>query len=240
MLDPKSPLPLYYQMKEFLLEEIRSGKWSAGEKIPSETQLCKTCGVSRNTAQKAIEELVQEGVLSRRQGLGTFVTTPRLEQGLMNFYSFYETMKAKGIISSVKVLLLTEEPATQHNAAMLGIEAGDMLTKLVRVRYADGAPIMLDTSHIPCALAPGLVHMDLEHRSLYTTLFQDYKIQVVKAREVFEPVVTQEWESKWLEVEPGSPAILLDRVAYASNDITVEYCRSIVAGDKCRFYTELR
>lgn len=237
--DPKSPMPLYYQIKGILRESISSGRWSPGEMIPSEHQLQLEYDVSRNTVQKAIDELVQEGFLVRKQGKGTFVATPKLEQALTGFYSFSNAMRSKGVTPRVSVISLSETPATNTIARFLEIAPGELLTTLTRVRYADREPIMLETSYIPVSLAPGLATKSLEESSLYSVLANDYKIFVTRAKEIFEPVLIRRWESKWLNVETGSPALLLDRIAYTANDKPVEFCRSIVRGDRCRFYTEL-
>ena len=86
MIDSTNLVPLYYQIKEDLLTEIQNGKWAVGEMIPSETQLSHKYNVSRNTAQRAINELVHDGILTRKQGVGTFVVAPKIEQALNCFY----------------------------------------------------------------------------------------------------------------------------------------------------------
>lgn len=239
-IDPNSPVPLYYQLMEILRAGVYSGEWRVGETIPSEARLCKMFHVSRNTVQKAIEELVNEGVFTRRQGVGTFVTAPKIEQALGEFYTFSEALAAKGIRHTAKVLALTVEMAGEKRAKPLEIDPEDLVVVLTRVRCADGDPIVLETSCIPSKIAPGLEDIDFEQESLYRTLANKYQIYVSKSREYFEPVLIKRTESKWLEVDMGSPAILLDRIAYASTGGPVEFCRSILPGKKCRFYTELR
>lgn len=238
-LDPTSPLPLYYQLKELLRDRIASGSWRPGDLIPSEHQLQRDYSVSRNTVQKALDELVQEGFLTRAQGKGTFVAAPKFEQALTGFYSFSNAMRSQGIVPRVHVVALDESPAKTTVARHLGIAPGDPVTELTRVRYADTEPIMLETSYIPVAIAPGLATRQFEESNLYSTLATDYGLLVVRAKEIFEPVLIREVESQWLSVSVGMPALLLDRIAYASAGQPVEFCRSIVRGDRCRFYTEL-
>lgn len=240
MIDHSTVVPLYYQIKEELMAEIVSGKWAVGEMIPSEIQLAHKYSVSRNTTQRAINELVHEGILERKQGLGTFVTAPKIEQSLNCFYSFSQAMRSKGIIASAKVLSLSREIATSSQANYLNIFPGSELFVLRRIRYANNIPIMLDTSRIPAALAPDIDTIDFEQNSLYEVLDKKYNLQVSRAKEMFEPVIIRKNESVFLNVEENSPAIMLDRIAYSSKDIPVELCRSIIPGDKCRFYTELR
>lgn len=239
-INPDSPIPLYYQLKEIINGGINSGEWGVGDLIPSENQLCKAYGVSRNTAQRALDELVREGILTRRQGVGTFVTAPRIEQALSEFYSFSDAVTARGHKHTVKVPSVSVEKASAKQAKALNVDVGEPIIVLTRLRFVNDVPFVLETSYIPEKLAPGLDTLDLENASLYKTLTNSYRIYVTKAREFFEPVLISKMESQLLKVEEGSPAILLERIAYSSNDEAIEFCRSIIPGGKCRFYTELR
>ena len=96
-IDHSSVIPLYHQLKEIIKEKIELGKWLPGDKIPSENELCKMYEISRNTAIKALDDLVQEGLLHRVQGKGTFVSKPKFEQPLTGFYSFSKVLKDKGM-----------------------------------------------------------------------------------------------------------------------------------------------
>lgn len=240
MIDPSTVIPLYYQIKEDLMKEIETGKWAVGEMIPSEIQLAHKYNVSRNTTQRAINDLVHDGILSRRQGIGTFVVAPKIEQALNCFYSFSQVMRSQGIPTSTKVVSLTREKATSSQAKYLLIPTGEDVFVLKRIRYANGIPFMLDSSRIPVTLAPDIDSIDFEQNSLYEVLEQKYNICVSHAKEIFEPVIINKQESIYLAVDENSPAIMLDRVAFSSKDEPVELCRSIIPGDKCRFYTELR
>ncbi len=239
-INSESPVPLYYQLKEIIVDSISKGEYGVGDLIPSENQLCKLYNVSRSTSQKALDELVNEGILIRKQGVGTFVAMPRIEQALANFYSFSDAMRARGYEHKVKVLSLSVQKATLKQAKMLNLSAEERVTLLSRMRLINGVPFLIETSCLPEKIAPGLNEVDFSVNSLYKTLMNTYRLFVVKAREMFEPVLINQSESLLLEVPQGSPAILLERVAFASNDEPIEFCRSIIPGSKCRFYTELR
>lgn len=238
-LDHESFIPLYYQLKEILKEKIESGEWKPGDIIPSENQLQQQYNISRNTAKKALDDLVQDGVLNRIQGKGTFVSTPKIEQSLSGFYSFSKVMEAKGLQPKDIILSLKQKEAKPSVAKQLQLPTGSPVTALRRLRCAQDEPIILETSYIPQHIAPELSVEKLKKNSLYDLLKKEYGIYVTKAKEIFEPVLVRDYESKYLQVEEGFPALLLDRVAYDSNGTVVEFCRSIVRGDRCRFYTEL-
>ncbi len=239
-INSDSPVPLYYQLKEIIIDGINKGEYGVGDLIPSENQLCKIYNVSRSTSQKALDELVHEGILTRKQGIGTFVTAPRIEQALSNFYSFSDAVKAHGYEHEAKVLSASVEAPTAKQAKVLNISQDEPVVVLTRLRLVNGVPFVLETSCIPEKLAPGLNEVDFNRNSLYKTLINKYRVYVVKAKEMFEPVLISKTESHLLSVPEGSPAILLERTAYSSNDEAVEFCHSIIPGSKCRFYTELR
>ena len=240
LINYNSPIPLYYQLRDIIYEGITNGEWGIGDLIPSENQLCKKYGISRNTVQKALELLIHEGILTRRQGVGTFVTIGRIEQALSEFYSFSDAMTARGYKHTVKVIGLFVEEASVQQAKVLHVMVGESVIVLKRLRKINDVPFLLETSYIPARLVPGLENLDFEKQSLYKTLANTYQIFVVKAKEVFEPVLLNPEESEMLNIEKGTPAVLLERIAFGTNEEPVEFCRSIIPGNKCRFYTELR
>lgn len=238
-LDQHSVIPLYHQLKEIIKENIERGDWAPGDKIPSENELRYDYHISRNTAKKAIEDLVQLGVLNRIQGKGTFVSQPKLEQPLMGFYSFSKVMKEMGMAPTDIILHMIESTATSRIANKLMIDEGDALIELKRLRCANGEPVILETSYIPEYLVRGIEQDNVKNTSLYDVMESDFGIIVTKAKEVFEPVLIRDYESEYLQVKEGYPALLLERTAYERNGKPVEFCHSIVRGDRCRFYTEL-
>jgi len=239
ILDHNSFIPLYHQLKEILKENIESGFWAPGDVIPSENQLMQDYNISRNTVKKAIENLVQDGLLNRIKGKGTFVSKPKLEQSLSGFYSFSKVMKEKGFNPRDLIISVKEIPATKSTAKHLQLNMDDPVIQLRRVRYAQDEPIIYETSYLPKKLFPGLSKGELENSSLYDLMEDKYGVFVSIAKEIFEPVLIRDYESILLQVEEGYPALLLDRIAYDLNERPIEFCRSIVRGDRCRFYTEL-
>src|SRR5690349_19645318 len=116
------PTPLYDQLKEILRQEIAKGAYRPEEQLPSETQLVQRYNISRTTVRQALNDLVNEGILYRRQGKGTFVAPPKIEQELVRLTDFVEDMAQAGLNPSSKVISLTEEAASPEVAATLGLE----------------------------------------------------------------------------------------------------------------------
>lgn len=238
-LEHQSPIPLYHQLKELLKEKIETKDWLPGEKIPSENDLIIQFDISRNTVKKALDDLVQDGLLNRIQGKGTFVSKPKFEQPLTGFYSFSKVMKAQGLNPKDIILSIEKKAAKLSVSRQLQISEGEFVIELKRLRCANDEPIILETSYIPCSLVCDLSEQDLEETSLYDYIEKELGIYVTSANEIFEPVLIRNYESHYLEVEEGFPALLLDRIAYDSEKKPVEFCRSIIRGDRCRLYTEL-
>lgn len=238
-LDHQSIIPLYHQLKEILREQIESGAWQTNEMIASEHQLMKDYAVSRNTVKKAIEDLVQEGLLTRIQGKGTFVSLPKFEQSLSGFYSFSKVMKAKGYDAKDVIISVERAPMPSSVAKHFDVRGAEDVFELKRIRCAGDEPIIYERSYLPRNVVPSLTKEDVLSTSLYDFLERAYGVVVAKAKETFEPVLIDSYESHYLNTKAGYPGLLLDRISYDITGRPVEYCRAIVRGDRCRFYTEL-
>lgn len=238
-LNHEAVVPLYHQLKEIILETIESDEWKPGELIPSEYQFVERFNVSRNTVKKAIETLVQEGALFRVQGKGTYVAMPKLEQSLSSFYSFSRVIRDRGLQARDIVLNVREARAVGGVAKRLQIQVGQPVLELERLRCMEEDPFVLEVSHLPKDLVPQIDVEELQRTSLYDFIRDRYGILVTKAKESFEPVLISDYEARHLQTHEGYPALLLHRVAYDASGTVIEYCKSIVRGDKCRFYTEL-
>ncbi|PFW58531.1 GntR family transcriptional regulator [Bacillus wiedmannii] len=239
-LQHESLIPLYHQLMERLKDSIEKGHWVLGDKIPSENQLMDQFGVSRNTAKKAIEELVQEGILYRIQGKGTFVAKPKLQQSLMGFYSFSKVLKEKGLNPKDIILKIEEIKPNVKIKEALQLSEDVNVIEMKRLRCAEDEPFILESSFIPKHVVTDIEQLKrVGEISLYDLFSQHFNTVVTRANEAFEPVLIRADESKYLQTEEGRPALLLERTAYDINGVPVEFCISIVRGDRCRFYTEL-
>lgn len=239
-LQHDSVIPLYHQLMERLKDSIEKGHWTPGDKILSENQLMDQFGVSRNTSKKAIDELVQEGILYRIQGKGTFVAKPKLQQSLMGFYSFSKVLKEKGLNPKDIILKIEEVKLTAKIQEALQLEENETVIEMKRLRCANNEPYILESSFIPKKLIKDTEQLKkVGEISLYDLFAEQFNIVVTRAKEAFEPVLIRVDESEFLQTEEGRPALLLERTAYDVSGLPVEFCISIVRGDRCRFYTEL-
>ena len=178
-IDKRSPVPMYYQIMRQLLEKIQGGEFAVDTTLPPERELAQTYKVSRMTVRQAIIELVNEGILVRRKGIGTFVAPPKLEQALSRLTSFTEDMAQRGMKAGAKVISFAEIVPKPVIRKTLALETGDKAYECVRLRLADDVPMALETTTLPVSLCPGLTAQDLENYSLYRLLAERWGLRLI-------------------------------------------------------------
>jgi GntR family transcriptional regulator len=233
------PLPRYYQLREIIRERIVSGDWTPGTLIPSERELCERYGISRMTARQSITDLVNEGLLYREQGKGTYVGRPKIAQQLLRLTGFTEDMKDRAQRPGAKVLTAEMWPADQETAERLRIRVGQPVYHLRRLRLADSEPLALETSCISFIGCERLLDNDLERDSLYQLLVSVYDVPPLEAEQELEADVARDEEAQLLEIAVGSPVLRTHRVTTTRRNQPIEYATSVYRGDKYRFYTRM-
>ena len=209
-----------------------------GEAIPSERRLSTELGISRLTVRAALDDLVRDGYLERRHGAGTFVSEPKIAQQL-TLTSFSEDMRRRGMVAGSRTIELREIHAGAAVGRALNISPDARVTLIRRLRLADGAPMALETLHVPAGRVPGLTRDMLENASFYDLLEHDYGVVISHGTQSIEPTVTNEEESELLGVPLHSPAFLFERTSRTDDGETVEFVRSLYRGDRYRLVAEL-
>jgi GntR family transcriptional regulator len=235
-LDITDYVPLYKQLSQILQQRIKAGVYKSSEKLPSERELIELFKVSRITATAAIQELVQNGLAYRKKGKGTFVSRPRIV-GLSSFGSFSSDILQRGMTPSSRILELTSVPAEQDLMTHLGLEAGERCIKLSRVRYANDAPVAIETTYLPEKLVPGLGNEDLEKGSLFAVLLKSYGLHPSWSEGIFEAVSATPEQAELLNLKPGASVLLVHRVTVDNNDVPLEWAYSIYRADSFSFST---
>lgn len=237
MIDNKSKLPYYTQLKEWILQQVDSGILKKGEKIPSEMDLAQQHGISRPTVRQAIGELVQEGYLIKKRGLGTFVSSPIITGNANVFTTFADGMRASGLADQAKLIHGQMIQASEKLAEDLLISPGSNVFKIVRLRLANDEPLAIRTSFIPCKLYPELLEEDLEGVPLYE-LFQRKGHTAMGSSQSFQAVGALTEEAELLQVDTGTPMILWNGVAYNEENIPIEKYKALYLGSRFRFTIE--
>lgn len=149
LTDGKAAIPLYQQVIDIIKNEINSGAYKAGARIPNEFELAESYKVGRVTVRRAIEELVQQGYLTKRQGKGTFVNAPKLKRKIRqkdDVQSFSDACRVNGMEPGARVISRKILPADSTEAQFFGVAVGTDLICVERVRTADGVPVMLENN----------------------------------------------------------------------------------------------
>lgn len=240
-IDRQEKVPLYHQIDQNIRTLLKDRKLQAGDTVPSEWDLSELYGVSRLTVRRALDGLVREGLLTRRHGVGTFVADPGITRITPSKLSFTHKMREMGLMPGSIMVSLKSIPAPPKVATYLRIEIGAPVTELVRLRLADGEPIMLETAYLSQVRFPDLTAETLTNGdSLYEFLFSHYQLTVAAVEQTLEPTRLRPAEATLLKSEPESPAILNELVAFAADGSAIEYSRSVTHSNKCKFYFRFR
>ena len=239
-IDFESHIPYYLQLIDILKEKVQSGIWVPGDQIPGEQDLCKLYGVSRTVVRQALLELELEGTIARRKGKGTFITKPKISEGLVQkLTGFYQDMVERGLKPTTRVLRQEVNPASEKVARYLAIEPGTRVIEISRLRSINDEPILVVTTYIPFELCPALASADLTDRSLYEFLETEAGIVLARGHRFIEAVIANETEAQLLGISRGAPLLMLDSMSYTQNGQPVEYYHALHRGDRSRFEVEL-
>lgn len=235
-LDKNSPIPLYYQIKEALQEMIDNGDFAPGDPVPSERDLCERFAISRMTAGKAVSALVNEGILYRERGRGTFVAHPKSACTSSHLAGFSDNIRAAGLASRTRILLFEEEEASRAIREALEIPPGEAAVfNILRLRYVEEEPFSLENVWVPKCRFRELSRELLEGKSLYALMRTHFDARLSHARQTIEPVLCSDFEAEHLDLDPGTPLLLFRRVAYAAPRTPVEYSKCIYRGKRFKY-----
>lgn len=235
-------IPLYYQLKQLLIDMIENEEIKPDEAIPSEPKLMQTYSLSRSTVRKAIDELVNEGFLYRIQGKGTFVKGRGFEQALIKLSGCSEDIERLGLTPNPKVLDSGIITPTKRIAHLLNLLNGEQVFYMERIVYGDHLPINRNKSYIPHKYVPHIEKVDFSKESLYKVLEKDYGVRIQKATRSIEAILANEEVADQLEVKEGSPVLLFKGQVVATSPeeapFTIEYFEAIYRSDQFKFYIE--
>lgn len=224
-------MPLYIQLSDLLREKIEIGTLPFGKPIPSERELSETYGINRMTVRKSIDILVNEGILTKVQGKGTFVKKPKIDSAMDTIQGFGRFLEEQGIIPSSRVIFSGTRLARYKFHKIFGIEEDALVYRLFRLRLGDSEPISVEDSYIPYDMVPGIEKYDFNIYSLYNILGQ-YGIKLVEGTEKLEIVRITNPEAKLLALEPGSVAFRLENISRCQNGRIVEFTKSYTHGER--------
>lgn len=221
-------ISLYYQLKEHLKKKINEKFWLPGDKIPNEIELSLQYGISRSTVRQAILELVKDGLLFRKKGIGTFVAKPKYQTPISLEFSYPEQFGTKHTLISKKII-----KPDSNIIKTLNVTANQDIYELTRLRYFNDEPAAIEILYAPVNKFPGLFDLPL-HGRIFDLLLEHYKTSISDFDVLIEPLLLTGTQKQILELSNKPNAGLkITRVCYDNNGINFLMHNSIFRGDCC-------
>jgi DNA-binding GntR family transcriptional regulator len=231
-VDRTSPVPLYFQVAQYLEQMIESGELPMGTRLDNESNLAGQLGLSKPTMRRAIEYLVGRGLLVRKRGIGTQVVQAKVTREI-ELTSLYDDLAKTGRDPSTTVVSFSTEPAPDAIAAELGLAAGTPVYVFERLRSADAEPLALMRNHVPEHLMR-LSAADLEEQGLYN-LFRTNGIVMRIAKQSIGARAATAAEARALGERKGAPLLVMERSAYDEQGRAVEHGRHVYRASRYSF-----
>jgi GntR family transcriptional regulator len=227
--------PAHAAIARWLTELMGRGDLVAGDRLPREDEFASLLGVSRMTLRQALATLESAGTVERKTGRlgGTFIREPRIECDLTGLAGFTEQMRRANVRAGARVVSAETVTANGTVARALSIPRGAAVHEIVRVRTVKREPLAIERSFFPVGTFPDLLTQRLTG-SLYELLTRRYGQPPVSASESLEPVTAREREAALLKVDVSSPLMLIERTAYTSAGLAVEFARDLFRPDRIK------
>jgi GntR family transcriptional regulator len=226
--------PLHTQIAEALTLQIQRGELEAGGVFPSERELAERFGVSRMTVRQALQRLRQEGLIYYERGIGTFVSSRKIDVHTRNLGGFSDEMISLGLKPSSRLLALKSESASEQVARDLDLDAGEKVFYLERLRLADEEPMAFETTYLPEKFCPELDKWDLTKNSLYQILVENYNLQMSHAAESLEAAAATKFVAQQLGIKTGTPVLVVHRVVFSESNQPIESALTTYRADRYR------
>lgn len=226
--------PVYIQIHNRIKKDIEDGRWQVGDRIPAERELAVTFSVSRMTLRQAVQTLVDEGILERRVGAGTFVASQKVKERMSGVTSFTDVMLAQGKRPSSRTVSYHITNPSLSEAEQLGLKDGQQVLRMERVRYGDEVPICFEVAAIPLDLIQGFNKSEVT-RSLYHVLETKGGYKLGGAQQKVSAVTASERIAKYLDVKRGDAILRLRQVSFLGDGRPFEYVRTQYVGGRFEF-----
>lgn len=217
-LDFSSPVPLYHQIATAVMNEIVTKDVPHGARVENEKSMATRLGVSRPTMRQAMQQLVDQGVVVRKQGSGTWVASPQVDRS-MELTSLAEDLEKAGIVPETVILEYGIRAANEAELALLPITASDSFVSLKRLRYANGEPLALMNNLLPVNIAPS--EQDIAKRGLYANLRR--RVEFARAEQIVTARAATAETARHLGEKRGAPVLEVQRITFDAKGEFVEY-----------------
>lgn len=230
--------PLYQQVYNLLVRRIVDGVWRPAEALPSEQMLAAELGVSQGTVRKALNAMVTEKLVERRQGKGTFVAQHTQERALFQFFRLRREDGSR-VTPESRSCTVKRRKAKSQERQKLDLEEGAKVVEIRRTRLIDEVPTLVETVIVPLVLFPDIDEIGALPNTLYSLYQSRYGNSVVEADEQLRADAATREDARRLNIEVGTPILHIDRIAIAIGGRKVEWRISRVTTDKVVYAIDL-
>jgi len=231
--------PLYKQVYDHLTGRLVEGYWKPSEPLPSEMALAEQLGVSQGTVRKALNQMVAENLLERRQGKGTYVAEHTQESSLYRFFRLREP-GGDSLIPETRVLSAKRRRATKTERVHLGLAAKSQVAELLRLRSLHGEPAILEKVIQPLSVFPDIDKESHLSGALYILYQEKYGISIVSVRDELHAIEVPADYAEDLGLAPGSPVMMVERSSVNIDGRVVEFSQAYCNSEKFVYAVELK
>ncbi|MEC9489634.1 MAG: GntR family transcriptional regulator [Halanaerobiales bacterium] len=233
-INKNSPLPLYYQLKESILTAVKTKEFEVGDRLPSERELAEYHDISRMTVKKAVDILVDNGYLIRKQGSGTFVSDYQQSCSISPLLSFTKEMEKKGLNYTTRILNFAEIK-DKKAAVKMNLNPEAPLFRLERLRLIENKPFLLENTYLTVDHFRDLKKDELENNSLFKIIKDKYNIQLRKAEAEVEAVILDAGIADKMQVKKGMLGLYFEQISKNENAEIIEYTSAYYRNDNYKF-----
>lgn len=228
-------IPLHEQISNRLRKAILENEYAPEQKLPSEHELSKQFDASRITVRHALETLVNEGLIYKKQGLGSFVRSRKVSEPLIHLHDFMEEIARAGYEATSKVLSFKKTKAPREITDILGLEPDSAVVQMDRIRMGDGQPLAFDRTWFPLQYGKLLITRDLEHKTIYKILEEEFGIPILTGRYQIKAANADKELGQHLNVAPNKALLLVDRTSCTTGQKKVYYQQRYIRPDKMAY-----
>ncbi len=231
--------PLYKQVYDTLIVRLSDGYWKPGAALPSEFSLADELGVSQGTVRKALNQLVAENILIRRQGKGTYVSEHTQESSMFRFFRYRE-VDGENLIPVTELIGVVRRDATEREAQKLGLDNELGVVQLTRIRSINGRPAIFEHVLQPLAIFPDIDKERELPNSLYTLYQEKYNISIVEVRDELQAVSLPAEIAGHLNLAANSPALMTERASINIDGRVAEWSQAYCNTDNFVYSVSLK
>ena len=238
-IDKASPIPYYVQLKELLLEKINTNAFPDG-KLSSEHELARKYEVTVTTVRKVLGDLQALNKISKVKGLGSFIKKPKIELDIAKYLSFGRIIRDQGL--SERIQVISREVIDFDRKILNGFEAKNPSRQIIninRIRYIENEPMAIERLYFNNDLC-GPMFEKASDGLIYDFLVKELKINFAHIDEYLEPISLSAREARLLNMKPHAPALLITKISYDPGNVWLEYSKTTIRGDKCRYHVSLK